>query len=147
MQVVQAVFIMNGLSARRGRHTGYHGTIMSLTPHDFDPLAIIVDWLDACRAGDLDSLLDLYDQNAILECDCESVSLTGRAALSSYWANKLRSQLAGSFTLDDLTVTGDGVWAGYRNHKGSLVRAHFRFSSSGKIQRTRCGPLHQRLSA
>jgi hypothetical protein len=26
---------------------------MSLTPNDFDPLAAIVDWLDACRSGNI----------------------------------------------------------------------------------------------
>ena len=138
---------MNGLTPLRGGRLGYDGTNMSHTPYDFDPLAIIVDWLDACRAGNLEALLDLYDENADVECDCESVSLIGRAALSSYWNSKLQGSLADCFILDDLTVTADGAWADYRNHNGNPVRAHFRFSSSGKIQQTRCGPFVQRLSA
>lgn len=120
---------------------------MSLSPDDFDPLAVVVDWLDACRSGNLSALLDLYDERSTLECDCEGVSLTGRAALSAYWTGKLQNQLATAFTLDDLTVTADGIWVDYRNNRASLVRAHFRFSPSGKIQRTHCGPLDRRLSA
>jgi hypothetical protein len=120
---------------------------MSLTPNDFDPLAVIIDWLDACRSGDLAALLDLYDERANLQCDCEGVDLTGRASLSLYWSERLRSQAPNAFILDDLKVTGDGVWADYRDNKGILVRAHFRFSPSGKIQQSSCGPLNRRPSA
>jgi hypothetical protein len=75
------------------------------------------------------------------------VRLTGREPLSAYWSGKLQNQLPTAFTLDDLTVTEDGIWVDYRNNKASLVRAHFRFSPSGKIERTHCGPLDRRLSA
>jgi hypothetical protein len=143
---IQAAFIMNCLSERRGRQTVYDGTVMSLTP-GFDPLAIVVDWLDACRSGDLIAVLALYDERATLECECEGVSLTGRASLSAYWIGKLRNHLPASFTLDDLTVSSDGVWVVYWNYKANLVRAHFRFSPSGKIHHTSCGPLDRRLSA
>ena len=40
---------------------------MSTSPDNFDPLAVVVDWLDACRMGKLDGLLDLYDERATLE--------------------------------------------------------------------------------
>ncbi|MBR1245721.1 hypothetical protein JQ609_02125 [Bradyrhizobium sp. AUGA SZCCT0169] len=132
---------------RRGRQTVYDGTVMSRAPDDFDPLAVVIDWLDACRSRDLNALLDLYEERAILECDCEGVRLTGREPLSAYWSGKLQNQLPTAFTLDDLTVTEDGIWVDYRNNKASLVRAHFRFSPSGKIERTHCGPLERRLSA
>ena len=46
---------------------------------EFDPLGVVIDWLDACRSGELIVLLDLYDDAAILECDCGRVSLTGGA--------------------------------------------------------------------
>jgi hypothetical protein len=57
---------------------------MSFSQDDFDPLGVITDWLDACRAGETTALLDLYDDRATLECDCESVSLTGRKAVAAY---------------------------------------------------------------
>jgi hypothetical protein len=47
------------------------------TRSDFDPLATVIDWLDACRAGEIDSLLALYDNRATLHCDCEGMTLTG----------------------------------------------------------------------
>ena len=120
---------------------------MPLTPHDFDPLAVVVDWLDACRSGDLNALLDLYDQQAILECACDDVCITGRASLSAYWGPRIRALLPTAFTLDNLMVENDGVWVDYRNHKGSLVWGRFIFSSSGKIQHTSCGPWERRLSS
>jgi hypothetical protein len=43
---------------------------MSISRDKFDPLALVVDWLDACRLGELNALLDLYDERATLECDC-----------------------------------------------------------------------------
>ena len=56
---------------------------MPTSSDKFDPLAVIVDWLDACRLGELDVLLDLYDERATLECDCERVSLTGRESIAA----------------------------------------------------------------
>lgn len=120
---------------------------MALVPNDFDPLAIIVDWLDACRSGNLSDVLDLYDDQATLECSCEGLTLSGRAALSIYWASKLRNELPTAFTLDDLMVTGDGVRVDYRNGKGKPIRARFRFNAAGKIIYTNCGPIQQRMSA
>jgi len=120
---------------------------MSLVPNDFDPLALVVDWLDACRSGDLSVIIALYDERATLECDCEDVNLTGRASLWAYWASKLRNESPTAFTLDDLTVAADGVWVDYRNNKGKPVRAFFRFNAEGKILHTSCGPLDRRLSA
>ena len=68
--------------------------------------------------GDLDGLLDLYDERATLECACEGFTLTGREALSAYWAPKLDSPLEAAFTLDDMILTGDGVQLDYQNYEG-----------------------------
>jgi hypothetical protein len=53
---------MHSLSVRWGAADCYYETVMSLTPHDFDPLAVVVDWLDACRSRDLNAVLELYDE-------------------------------------------------------------------------------------
>jgi hypothetical protein len=45
--------------------------LMATLPGTFDPLAVVVDWLDACRSGDLGALGDLHDDEATLECDRE----------------------------------------------------------------------------
>ena len=68
------------------------GGPMSTTPNTFDPLAVVVDWLDACRWGELDALLYLYDERATLDCLCEHVTLTSRKCIAAYWAPKLESK-------------------------------------------------------
>jgi hypothetical protein len=120
--------------------------LMSLLQGEFDPLAVVVDWLDACRWGELDALLNLYDERATLECDCERVSLTGRKAIAAYWAPKLESKLATAFTLDDMTLTGDGVQVDYQSYEGKPVRIYFRFDPSGKYSTQAAGHWDGALS-
>jgi hypothetical protein len=115
--------------------------LMSLLQGEFDPLAVVVDWLDACRWGELDALLNLYDERATLECDCERVSLTGRKWIAAYWAPKLESKAVLAFSLNDMALTADGVRLDYQGNEGKPLRMHFRFSPSGKILHTSCGPL------
>ena len=57
---------------------------------DFDQIALVVDWLDACRNRDLAALLDLYADDATLECRCGEAKVSeGRAELESYWRPRL----------------------------------------------------------
>jgi hypothetical protein len=91
-------------------------------------------------------LLDLYDERATLECDCERVSLTGRKAIAAYWAPKLESKLATAFTLDDMTLTGDGVQVDYQSYEGKPVRIYFRFDPSGKYSTQAAGHWDGALS-
>jgi hypothetical protein len=120
---------------------------MPISWDGFDPLAVAIDWLDAAKLGDLDGLLGLYDERATLECDCEGVVFTGRQSLSAYWAPKLESKLAAAFTLDDMILTGDGVQIDYKSYEGKPARIHFRFTPSGKIAHTSCGPLMTHCAA
>ena len=113
----------------------------------FDPLATVVDWLDACRLGKIDDLLDLYDERATLECGCERVSLIGRKSTAAYWAPKLERRIVSAFTLDDVVLTDCGVLVDYRGYDGNAVRIHFHFSRSGKILHTSCGRLPGRRAA
>ena len=114
---------------------------MSTSTNRFNPLAVVVDWLDAGRAGDLDALLDLYDERATFECDCERVVLAGRQALSAYWAPKLGCLSESAFSLNNIILTTDGVQADYQSYEGKPVRIRFRFTPSGKIDHTSCGPF------
>ena len=69
---------------------------MSISRDEPDPIATVVDWLDACRSRRIHALLDLYDEAATLECACDGTnSLTGRAALEAYWRPKLANALPG----------------------------------------------------
>jgi hypothetical protein len=113
---------------------------MSFLQDEFDPRAVIGDWLDACRWGELDALLNLYDERATLECDCEHVSLTGRKRIAAYWAPKLESKAVLAFSHNDIALTADGVRLDYGSYEGKPVRIHFRFSLSGKIVHTSCAP-------
>jgi ketosteroid isomerase-like protein len=110
---------------------------------DYDPLATVVDWLDFCRSGEAGLLLSLYDDEAVLECECERVSLCGRQALQAYWRTRLQTKSPFAFDLDDLTSDPDGVTLKHRNHKGDPVQIQFRFTESGKILQTTCSCLRK----
>ena len=43
----------------------------------FDPMGLVIDWLDACKERRLSSLIDLYDESATLDCCCEGKTLRG----------------------------------------------------------------------
>ena len=110
-------------------------------PEDFDRVAVVVDWLDACRSRDLHALLDLYAEDARLECNCDSVKVhRGRAELEAYWRPRLNSQAAVAFGLEEITPGADGVALDYLSYEGKPVRIHFSFNEFGKIMQTRCGP-------
>jgi ketosteroid isomerase-like protein len=113
---------------------------------DFDQIALVVDWLDACRNRDLTTLLDLYADDATLECRCGGVNVgKGRAALETYWRPRLEVLAPTAFELEEITPTTEGVVLDYLSHEGKLVRIAFTFSHGVKIQRTVCGPVGQAL--
>lgn len=108
---------------------------------DFDQVALVVDWLDACRNRDLATLLDLYADDAKAECQCGEVKVSdGRAALESYWRPRLDAIAPTAFGLEEITPTTEGVVLDYLSHEGTPVRIAFTFSRDGKIQRTICAP-------
>ena len=108
---------------------------------DFDRIALVVDWLDACRNRDLAMLLDLYADNARLECQCGEAKVSeGRAGLESYWKPRLDTLAASAFGLEEIMPTTDGVVLDYASFEGEPVRMAFSFSPEGKIRRTSCRP-------
>jgi len=111
------------------------------TPDDFDRSGVVVDWLDACRSGQLNALLNLYEERATLICDCDGINLTGRSSIAIYWKSKLESKAASAFTLDGMVQTGDEIQVDCQSCKGKPVRVNFRFSPLGKILHTKFGPL------
>jgi len=111
------------------------------TRDEFDRSGVVVDWLDACRSGQLNALLNLYDERATLICDCDGINLTDRNSMAIYWKSKLESKAASAFTLDGMTLTGDEIQIDCQDCKGKPVRIQFRFSPLGKILHTRFGPF------
>jgi ketosteroid isomerase-like protein len=113
---------------------------------DFDQIALVVDWLDACRNRDLAALLDLYADDARLECQCGEVKVSeGRAELESYWRPRFGALAPTAFGLEEITPTAEGVVLDYLSHEGKLVRIAFTFSRDAKILRTACAPTGQAL--
>ena len=113
---------------------------------DFDQVALVVDWLDACRNRDLTALLDLYADDAKLECQCGEVKVSeGRAELESYWRPRLNGLVPTAFGLEEITPTAEGVVLDYLSHDGEPVRIAFSFSRDAKIRRTACAPAGQAL--
>jgi hypothetical protein len=107
---------------------------------DYDPIGVIVDWLDACRAADLKTLVALYDANATLECKCEGKTYHGASEIECYWQPKLSTQVKDGFVLDDIHPANDGIAVRYLGFEGKPLQIVFEFSEGGKIK-SACGPL------
>ena len=111
----------------------------------FDPIAVVVDWLDSCRAQDLDELLDLYDARGSLECACARPYIyQGRKDIARYWSTRLEKAVPHAFSLIELEPTGSddrpSIVLDYVAHDGEPVRARFEFTKAGKIAQTVCAP-------
>jgi len=107
---------------------------------DFDQVAIVIDWLDACRHHDLDALLDLYAQDASLQCECDRQKLCrGHHQLQEYWRSRLDAVSPNAFALQEIAPCASGVELDYLSHEGKPVRIVFAFTADGKIMQTRCG--------
>jgi hypothetical protein len=109
---------------------------------DFDPIAIVIDWLDACRERRLEDLLALYADQATLDC-CTGERFVGRPGLRRYWAAKLRGATSTSFVLDEVFPEQDCIRLDYRDYDGAIVSTKFWFDAAGGIVRTLCTPIVQ----
>ena len=107
----------------------------------FDPVAVVIDWLDACKERRLNDLLDLYDAKASFRCACEGV-YQGREELTRYWATRLERAVPNAFSLTDLAPDDNGVKPGialdYVAYDGTPVHIRFQFTTSGKIAASVC---------
>lgn len=108
---------------------------------EFDQMGIVVDWLDACRKADLESLLELYADDASLECHCDGARRwCGRGELENYWRPQLDVFASAGFALEDINPVPHGVALEYSIAGALRIRALFGFSTDGKISRTICEP-------
>jgi hypothetical protein len=91
-------------------------------------------------------LLDLYAEDARLECQCGGASVSeGRAELESYWRPRLDALAPAAFGLQEIAPTTEGVVLDYLSHEGEPVRMAFAFSRDAKIQRAACLPVEHAL--
>jgi hypothetical protein len=113
---------------------------MSGFPSNVDQVAIVIDWLDACRL-DLVALLDLYVRDANLLCECERQKLyRGRSQLEEYWRSRLDGNSPNAFALQEIAPSSGGVELDYLSHEGKSIRVVFAFAADGKILQTHCRP-------
>ena len=126
--------LMTAINSAKKRHYMH-------TRNDLDRSGVVVDWLDACRSGQLNALLNLYEERATLICDCDGISLADRNSIAAYWKSKLESKAVSAFTLGGMILTGDEIQVNCQGCKGKPVRVRFRFSSLGKILHTKFAPL------
>lgn len=111
---------------------------------DFDQMGLVVDWVDACRKGDLAMLLDLYADDGEVECSCNGTHLyRGRSELETYWGPKLSAFSSAGFGLEEIHPAQNGIDLEYSVAGALRVRASFRFSADGKIHSTLCEPARQ----
>ena len=114
---------------------------MWVANQSFDPMAATVDWLDAYRAGDIESILEMHAEDAVIHCACCGVKIiTGREALRAYRVDRLRKFPAG--TLDDLNPSRDGTITSYVTCIG-VVNAHLTFDAAGRIRELNCDASHK----
>jgi len=105
----------------------------------FDLMAATVDWLDAYRDGDLDGILDMYADDAVIDCSCcVKEIVTGRDRLKAFWTERLKDCVPSN--LEDLRPLAEGVSVSYVGPNG-VANVVFRFGHHGKITFMRwCAP-------
>ncbi|WP_080134690.1 YybH family protein [Bradyrhizobium sacchari] len=106
----------------------------------FDPLAAAVDWLDAYRAGDVEAILEMYAEDAVVYCDCDQLAISGRENLRDYWAIHLQRHPAAE--LDNLQPSHGGAIISFISGE-NVVQAVLAFNDDGKITTLSCRPTQQ----
>ena len=123
-------------------HAQRRGHQRSFAEGKVDAINLIIGWLEACRARDLETVIAMYDDEATLDCVCtEQKRCRGKLELRLYWQSRLADQSRSLFALEYIGPEGGGVAVEYVSHHGKLERAHVKLNDAGKISHTRCGPL------
>jgi hypothetical protein len=113
---------------------------MTFRLHDLDPIGLAMDWLEACRSQQAAMLSELYAETAMLECECGSATLVGRANILEYWRSKLTAPPPRPFRLEQIWPETQGVALVYSYREPAPIRASFRFDGAGQIVHCRCRP-------
>ena len=114
---------------------------MSFRLHEVDPIGLAMDWLETCKRKQLSALTELYAENAVFECECESVgNFVGREKIAEYWQAKFAVPPPRPFKLEQIWPEAAGIALVYRYMSQPLVRISFQFDAAGRIERSRCRP-------
>ena len=104
----------------------------------FDAMAAAIDWLDAYRAGDLETILGMYAEDAVIVCGCGGTkTVAGQESRRAYWVDRLIKYPASR--LDNLQQSGDGALISYVVRE-SAISAVLRFNAASQISAHTCGP-------
>ncbi|QOZ73519.1 nuclear transport factor 2 family protein [Bradyrhizobium arachidis] len=106
----------------------------------FDPMAAALDWLDAYRAGDIETLLEMYAKDALVYCDCDQLAISGRENLRVYWTNHLQEHPAAE--LDNLRLSHGVAMISYVSGE-NILQAVLDFNDAGKIRTLSCRPTQR----
>ena len=97
-------------------------------------------WVEAWNARDLERVLTLYDEAAVMTSDripmlgfdaCGTVR--GKETLRAYWSKALGLIPNLHFTLIDLFVSPDSVVVFYANERGKKICEYLRVNETGLI--------------
>ena len=101
----------------------------------FDPMAAAIDWLDAFRSGDLESMATMFTDESVIECGCCAASIVGKDGLRAFWQSRFGDCRPSE--LEDLQPSGEGIMLTYTMRHG-LVAATLDFDSIGRIVSLQC---------
>ncbi len=97
-------------------------------------------WVEAWNARDLDRVLALYDEAAVMTSDRipmlafdASGTVRGKAALRAYWGKALGLIANLHFTVIDVFVSPDSVVVFYENERGKRICEYLRVNEAGLI--------------
>lgn len=97
-------------------------------------------WVEAWNTGDLERVLALYDEAAVMTSDRipamgfdASGTLRGKESLRAYWSKALGLLPELHFSLIDLFVSPDSVVVFYENERGKKICEYLRVNEAGLI--------------
>ena len=112
-------------------------------PHHHQPsnlAALGRTWVEAWNTGDLERVLTLYDEDAVMTSDRipamgfdPSGTVHGKDALRAYWGKALGLLPNLHFSLIELFVSPDSVAVLYENERGKRICEYLRVNSAGLI--------------
>jgi ketosteroid isomerase-like protein len=97
-------------------------------------------WVEAWNTRDLDRVLKLYDEAAVMTSDRipalgfdASGTVRGKEALRAYWGKALGLLPGLHFSLIDVFVSPDSVVVFYENERGKKICEYLRVNDAGLI--------------
>ncbi|RXG92865.1 nuclear transport factor 2 family protein [Bradyrhizobium zhanjiangense] len=97
-------------------------------------------WIEAWNARDLERVLRLYDEGAVMTSDRIPVmgfdvsgTVRGKDALRAYWGKALGLLPELHFSLIDMFVSPDSVVVFYANERGKKICEYLRVNAAGLI--------------